>query len=196
MASTWAAMFSASCSARLAPSAWITLATPAILAAACAAPAAFWPAISTWTSPPQAMAAVTVLRVAGLRVPWSCSAMTRLVMSDHLGFVLQLGHQRGHIGHLDAGAALGRLADLERLDARRDVDPEVGRLERLQGLLLGLHDVGQRHVARLVQAQVGGHHRRQLELDGLEAAIDLARHRRKAAVDDDLGGEGGLRQLA
>ena len=35
------------------------------------------------------------------------------------------------------------------------------RADRLHGLLLGLHDVGQRGVARLVQPQVAGHHRRQ-----------------------------------
>src|SRR5512143_678048 len=132
MPSTCAATFSASCSARLAPSACSTLATPAIWAAACAAPPALWPATSTCTSPPQSAAAVTVLSVAPLRVPCSCSAMTRTAMSDHLRFVLQLGHQRGHVGHLDAGTALGRLGDLHGLDARGDVDAEIGRLETLQ----------------------------------------------------------------
>jgi hypothetical protein len=39
----------------------------------------------------------------------SCSAMTSAAMSDHLRFVLELGHQGGDVGHLDAGAALGRL---------------------------------------------------------------------------------------
>src|SRR5882757_4364490 len=125
MASTCAATFSASCSARLAPSACSTLATPVIFAAACAAPPASWPATSTCTSELQARAAVTVLSVAPFSVPCSCSAMTNAVMSDHLRFVLQLGHQCGDIGHLDAGAALGRLADLQRLDARRHVDAEV-----------------------------------------------------------------------
>jgi hypothetical protein len=56
----------------------------------------------------------------------------------------------------DAGAALGRLGDRDGAQARRDIDAEVGRLEDFQRLLLGLHDVGQRRITRLVQAQVGG----------------------------------------
>ena len=43
-------------------------------------------------------------------------------------------------------------------------------------LALGLHDVGQARVAQLVQAQIAGDHRRQLERDLLEAGVDLARH--------------------
>src|SRR5262245_10377436 len=168
MASTWAATFSASCSASCGASACSTLATPAICAAACAAPAALWPAISTCTSPEQAAAAVIVLSVAPLRVPWSCSAMTSAVMSvssDHLGFVLELVHERGHVGHLHPGATLRRLRDLERLQARSNIHAQVGGLQHFERLLLGLHDVGQRHVARFVQAQVGGDDRGQPELD-------------------------------
>src|SRR5258706_591382 len=119
-------MFSARPSFRLAPSAWMTLATPAIWAAACAAAPAFSPATSTCTSPPQARAAVTVLSVALLMEALSCSAITRDVMSlsslDHFGFVLELGHQRGNVRHLDTGAALGGLGHLERLQARGDID--------------------------------------------------------------------------
>jgi hypothetical protein len=81
MASTWAATFSARPCFRLAPSAWMTLATPAIWAAAAAAAAAFSPATSTCTSPPQALAAVTVLRVALLMLALSCSAITSAVMA-------------------------------------------------------------------------------------------------------------------
>src|SRR5574343_325662 len=111
MASTCAATFSARPWARLSASAWMTLATPAIWAACWAAPCALWPATSTCTSPPQAAAAVTVFRVAGLMLAWSCSAMTRAVMGicpwlswlllvlDDFGFVLELVHQGGHVGH-------------------------------------------------------------------------------------------------
>src|SRR5512133_3659289 len=120
MARICAAMFSARPWANCSPSAWMTLETPATCAAALADSTALWPATSTWTSPPQALAAVTVLRVAALRVALSCSAITSAVMSDHLGFVLELGNERRHVGHLDAGAALGRLADLERLQVRLD----------------------------------------------------------------------------
>src|SRR5438477_4959 len=90
-----------------------TVSTPAwpLWAACLAASAAWCPAMSTCTSPRPACAAVTVFSVASLRLPWSCSAMTSEFMSDHLGFVLQLGHQRGDVGHLDAGRACGWLAD-------------------------------------------------------------------------------------
>ena len=45
-----------------------------------AAAAAPWPATSTCTSPPIWVAAVTALRVAGLMLLLSCSAMTRMLM--------------------------------------------------------------------------------------------------------------------
>src|SRR5580765_6649993 len=101
MASTCVATFSASPCSKYAASACSTLATPAIWLAAWAAAPAFDPAISTWTSPPHLSAAVTVFSVAPLTDLLSCSAITRVVMSDHLRVVLELGHQRGHIGHLD-----------------------------------------------------------------------------------------------
>src|SRR5256885_183927 len=168
-------MFSARPSFRLAPSAWMTLATPAIWAAACAAAPAFSPATSTCTSPPQARAAVTVLSVALLMEALSCSAITRDVMSlsslDHFGFVLELGHQRGNVRHLDTGAALGGLGHLERLQARGDIDAQLFRLDGVQLLFLGLHDVGQRDVARLVQAQIGGDDGRQAQGQGFQAAV-------------------------
>lgn len=59
----------------------VTLATPAIWAAAAAAAPALWPATSTCTSPPQAAAAVTVLSVAPLMEALSCSATTRMFAS-------------------------------------------------------------------------------------------------------------------
>ena len=103
-------------------------------------------------------------------------------MSDHSRFVLQLVDKLGDGLHLDAGLALGRLLDLEHLQPRRDVDAQRIRRQDLDWLLLGLHDVGQRRIARLVQAQVGGDHRRQLDLDVLEAAVDLASDERVRTV--------------
>jgi hypothetical protein len=89
MATTCAATFSAKPWFRPAASACNTLLTPAIWLAAWAAAPASAPATSTWTSPPQATAAVTVLRVAPLMDALSCSAMTRDAISD-----LQLGWER------------------------------------------------------------------------------------------------------
>src|SRR6185436_2007941 len=184
--------------AKISASACSTLATPSMAAAALAAPAEPEPATSTVTAPPSCLAAVMVLSVAGRTPALSCSAMTSALisaMSDHLRFGLELGDERAHVGHLHACAALGRLAHLERLQVRLDVDAEVGRLDDVHLLLLRLHDVGQRHVARLVQAQVGRDDRRQLDLERLETAVDLARDDREAVGDLDLGGERRLRQV-
>src|SRR6218665_3102983 len=153
--STCAATFSARLCAKLGLSATITLATPAICAAAFPASAALAPATSPCPAPPQAMAGVTVFRVGGLTLAWSCSAIPSAAMSDHLRFVLEFFNESGHIGHLDALSSLGRLADLQGLQARLDVHAQVLGLEDVELLLLGLHDVGQGNVARLVQAQVG-----------------------------------------
>ena len=55
-----------------------------------------------------------------------------------------------------------------------DVDAVVGGRLLRHRLGLRLHDVGQRGVARLVQAQVGGDDRGELQRVGLGAAVDLA----------------------
>ena len=68
--------------------------------------------------------------------------------------------------------ALGGLDDLQRFEAAGDVNAELlGRLGRKR-LRLGLHDVRQRGVARLVKAQVGGDDRRQIDIQRLQAAIE------------------------
>src|SRR5436190_4304024 len=197
-ASTCAATFSARPCAKMSASACSTLATPSTAAAALAAPDEPEPATRTVTAPPSCLAAVIVLSVAGRMPALSCSAMTSALisaMSDHLRFGLELGDERAHVGHLHACAALGRLAHLERLQVRLDVDPEVGGLEHVHLLLLRLHDVGQRHVARLVQAQVGRDDGRQLHLERLEAAVDLARDAGVTVGNLDLRCEGRLRQV-
>ena len=77
---------------------------------------------------------------------------------------------------LDAGLAAGRLDGLQHFEPRRDVDAVVAGRLLVDRLLLRLHDVRQRRVARLVEAQIGGDDRRDLQLHGLQAAVDLARH--------------------
>ena len=140
-----------------------TLAAPSSLAAASATGRQPAPATSTCTSPPSALAALMALATAGARALLSCSASRRTVMTERPG-LLQLGDELGGVGHLDAGLAARRLHRLEHLEARRDVDAVVGRLLHLERLLLGLHDVGQRGIARLVETQVGGDDGRQLQL--------------------------------
>src|SRR5690349_17928576 len=123
-------------------------------AADLAASPALEPATRTWTSEPIWPAAVTAFATLLRTVLPSCAATTRTAMSDHSRFVAQLVDQLGNGLHLDAGLALGRLLDLQHLEARRHVDAQRVRRQRLDRLLLGLHDVGQRGVARLVEAQV------------------------------------------
>jgi hypothetical protein len=93
---------------------------------------------------------------------------------DHLGFVLEFVDQFGDVGDLDAGGALGRLADFEGGQAWRDVDAEVGRLDGVERLLLGFHDVGQGGVARFVEAEVGTDHGRQGDFQRFQATVNFA----------------------
>ena len=98
------------------------------------------------------VAAARAARSPLFKVALSCSAMTRrcrvpsitrpVLVSDYLGFVLELVHQGGDIGHLDAGAALGRLGDLQGLDARRHVHAQVGGLDGVQRLFLAFMMLG------------------------------------------------------
>src|SRR3546814_3826116 len=77
---------------------------------------------------------------------------------------LQLGDQFIDVGDLDAGLANRRLADLEHLDARGDVDAIVGGRLGIERLGLRLHDVGQRRITRLVEAKIGGDDRGEVQL--------------------------------
>ena len=65
---------------------------------------------------------------------------------------------------LDAGLAGRRLGGLHHFEPRLDVDAVSVRRLLVDRLLLRLHDVRQRRVARLVEAQVGGDDRRPLQL--------------------------------
>src|SRR5260221_11395271 len=116
------------------------------------------PATSTCTSGPICRAAVTAFATLLRTVLPSCAATTRTAISDHSRFVAQLVDQLGHSLDLDATLALGRFLDLERLEPRRDIDTQRIRRQHLDRLLLGLPDVGQRGVARLIEAQVVGDH--------------------------------------
>ena len=61
-----------------------------------------------------------------LQVALSCSAMTRTAHRQiTLASFLSLSTSSATRADLDAGRALGRLGDLERLQARRDVDAEI-----------------------------------------------------------------------
>jgi hypothetical protein len=113
-------------------------------------------------------------------------------LSAGLWLRCEASHEFGHIGHLHPGLPLRRLAHAQRGQARRHVDVELGRRQRVERLLLRLHDVGQAGVARLVQAQVGADERRQRDADRFEAAVDLARDDRAPVGHLHLRRKGGL----
>src|SRR5690606_40321812 len=82
---------------------------------------------------------------------------------DHLRFVLQFIHQLSYVCHLDTSLACSRGFDLQGGQARGDFNTQIGGAHGVQRLLLGLHDVRQRSVTRLVQTQVSGNNRRQVQ---------------------------------
>ena len=92
----------------------------------------------------------------------------------HLRFVAQLVDQLFTSATLPPPLRFGGSTTLSVFSRGVDVDAERGGRDRLERLLLRLHDVRQRRVARLVQAQVGGDDRGQLHRQRLEAAVDLA----------------------
>src|SRR5690606_19593963 len=92
---------------------------------------------------------------------------------DHLRFVLQFVNQFAHALDLDARLAGSRRFDLDGGQTRLNVNAQIGGADGIQGLLLGLHDVGQGSVAGLVQTQVGGDHRRQGQSHGGQTAVDF-----------------------
>src|SRR5690606_24530133 len=111
---------------------------------------------------------------------------------DYLRLVLQFFDQFGNGLDLDAGAASGRSLDLDGLDGGSHGDAQSVRSDGFQRLLLGLHDVRQGSVARLVQTQVGGDDGRQAQRNGLQTAVDLTGDVELVASNFDLGGEGAL----
>ena len=74
-----------------------------------------------------------------------------------------------------------------------DGDAELGQRHDGERLALGFEDLGQLHVARLVQSQIRRDDGRQIDLERLEAGVDLARHGGHVAGARELGCERGLR---
>jgi hypothetical protein len=121
----------------------------------------------------------------------SCSAMTSEAIRS-LPLRFELVDKLGHVFTFTPACAW-RVAHFENLEPRRDIDAVIGGRLFVDRLLLGFHDVGQRRIARLVEAQIGGHHGRQFDLDGLQAAVDFALDLCRAVAQFQLVGEGRLR---
>ena len=93
--------------------------------------------------------------------------------SEHPSFVLELRHQFGDVPDLNARLAARRLRSPENFEARDDIDAVVGDCLFRDRLPLRLHDVGERRIVRLAEAEIGRDDRRPLQLDGLQAAVNL-----------------------
>src|SRR3546814_7512054 len=68
--------------------------------------------------------------------------------------------------------SLGRFSDLQRGEARGDIYAVICRRLLRQRLGFGLHDIGKRCIARLVEAQIGGDDRGKAELHRFQSAVD------------------------
>src|SRR3569833_1341668 len=150
----------------MSPTATTTILTPSSLAAASAAALVPCPppATSTCTSPPSCAAAVRALLVESFRTSLSCSAIRNVVISEHPGFGHEFRAELVDILDHEAGLTTRRLRSLEDFEARREIDTGIGGGLLRDRLLLRLHDVGQRCIARLIESEIGGYDRGSLQL--------------------------------
>src|SRR5271163_2656469 len=102
------------------------------------------------TGVPIAAAAVSAFAVASFKLLLSCSATRRTAISQDSCFVFELADKFGNRADLGPGLAHRRLRGLEDFEARRDVDAVIGWCLVRDRLLLRLHDVRQRGIARFV----------------------------------------------
>mmetsp|Transcript_77182 Transcript_77182/g.174592 ORF Transcript_77182/g.174592 Transcript_77182/m.174592 type:complete len:317 (+) Transcript_77182:21-971(+) len=93
--------------------------------------------------------------------------------SQHLGLRLEFVQQLVNARHLLASCPGRGLHHLEHLEPRGHVHSQRGCINDLHGLLLRLHEVGQRGVSWLVQPEVGREDCREGNLHLLDAGIDL-----------------------
>mmetsp|Transcript_69668 Transcript_69668/g.194742 ORF Transcript_69668/g.194742 Transcript_69668/m.194742 type:complete len:248 (-) Transcript_69668:541-1284(-) len=114
-------------------------------------------------------------------------------LSDDRGLVLELVDKGRDVLHNDTGRTRRRVVHLHHLDARREVHAQRGGVDGLDLLFLGLHDVGQLGVPRLVQTKVRRHHQRGAHLDHLGPVVRLTLGGDAAVRERELGGHGGLR---
>src|SRR5262245_15392913 len=172
-----------------------TFVTPSSLAAASATDLQSLPATSTCTSPPIALAAVSALAVASLRVLLSCSATRSVVISEHPRFVFKLADQFGGRSDFDPGFAPWRISCLQYLQTRLDIHAISVRSFLVDRFFLRLHDVRQRRIARLVEPQIGCNDRWHFQLHRLQPAVDFASHVDRITFNRKLGRECSLRPV-
>src|SRR5258708_8224728 len=88
-----------------------------------------------------------------------CTLCSAVRTSDHPHFVLELVDQLAHRLDFHARLAPCRLAGLEHVEPRRDVDSVSVRRLLVDRLLLGFHGVGGARITPLVWGTLCGHHR-------------------------------------
>src|SRR3954451_3820544 len=103
--------------------------------------------MSTCTSPPSCLAAVSALAVASFSDLLSCSARRSVAISENPRFVLQFGDELGDRADLHTGLATRRIDGGDDFQPRRDIDAVIGGRFLRDRLLLRLHDVWQGRVA-------------------------------------------------
>src|SRR5262245_9858526 len=172
-----------------------TFVTPSSLAAASATDLQSLPATSTCTSPPIALAAVSALLVASLRVLLSCSATRSVVISEHPRFVFKLADQFRGRSDFDPGFAPRRLSCFQYLQTWLDIHAISIRSFLIDRFFLCLHDVRQRRITRFVEPQICCDDRRHFQLDRLQPAVDFASHVDRVTFNRKLGRECSLRPV-
>ena len=78
------------------------------------------------------------------------------------------------------------------LNSWRDINSQICWSEFINLLLFGLHDGGQRGVARLVESQIGRQNCRKIDLDSFQTSVNLAKDLQAAVALLELGGTHGL----
>ncbi len=106
--------------------------------------------------------------------------------------VLSLATRSAAVSTFTPGDPLGGFGHLQHFQMPRRHAAEIVDGLDIDRLLLCLHDVGEGGVARLVEPQVGGHHGRQIKLQGLQPAVHFPGYAHDLAVNLDLRGEGRL----
>ena len=111
---------------------------------------------------------------------------------QNLGLVLKLVDQV--IDRLDelTALSLGRLGNLQGLETGLDIDAQISGGKLGEGLLLGLHDVGERCVSGDVKAEIGGQDGGEGGLDSLDSSVNLTGDGHRLVAEFNLRGEGGL----
>src|SRR5690554_2461470 len=137
-------------------------------------------------------AAAKTFRVAFLRLLFVVFSNYQDAHLDHLRFVLQFIHQLSYVCHLDTSLACSRGFDLQGGQARGDFNTQIGGAHGVQRLLLGLHDVRQRSVTRLVPTQGSGNNRRQVQGNCHQTAVYFACYVNLFTVNNHFGSESAL----